>query len=146
MKLSIFCDGGARGNPGPAAIGFVVKDHAGHPLHQYSEVIGAATNNVAEYRAVLSALQWLLKEKENSKKTLHFALLTLNFFLDSALVVNQLNGRFKIKSAHLRDLIVQVKILESKVTAPITYTAIPRAQNSQADSLVNLALDQHTIF
>lgn len=137
MILNIFCDGGARGNPGPAAIGFVVKDHTGHSLHQHSEVIGATTNNVAEYRAVLSALEWLLK----NKSIFNFSLLTFNFYLDSALVVNQLNGRFKIKSAHLRDLIVQVKILESKVTAPITYTAIPRSQNFQADSLVNLALD-----
>ena len=137
MTLNIFCDGGARGNPGPAAIGFVVKDHIGHPLHQHSEVIGAATNNVAEYRAVLSALEWVTKNSDN------WQLITVNFFLDSALVVNQLNGRFKVKSAHLRDLIVQINILESKVTAPITYTAIPRAQNSQADSLVNLALDRH---
>lgn len=137
MILNIFCDGGARGNPGPAAIGFVVKDHTGHLLHQHSEVIGTATNNVAEYRAVLSALDWLIQQLAASRYTLD----AVDFFLDSALVVNQLNGRFKIKSAHLRDLIVQVKILESKLTAPITYTAIPRSQNSQADSLVNLALD-----
>ncbi|OGY17279.1 MAG: hypothetical protein A2784_03670 [Candidatus Chisholmbacteria bacterium RIFCSPHIGHO2_01_FULL_48_12] len=137
MKLSIFCDGGARGNPGPAATGFVVKDHTGHILHQHSEAIGTATNNVAEYRAVLSALQWLIPQLDARR----YQLDAVNFFLDSALVVNQLNGRFKIKSAHLRDLIVQVKILESKVTAPITYTAIPRTQNSQADSLVNQALD-----
>lgn len=137
MILNIFCDGGARGNPGPAAIGFVVKDHAGHPLHQHSQVIGTATNNVAEYRAVLSALHWLIKNKITSR----YPLVAIHFYLDSALVVNQLNGRFKIKSAHLRDLIVQVKILESKLTPPITYTAIPRSQNSPADSLVNLALD-----
>ena len=138
MILNIFCDGGARGNPGPAAIGFVVKDPTGRLLHQHSEVIGTATNNIAEYRAVLSALNWLQKNQ-------HLAFSICHFYLDSALVVNQLNGRFKIKSAHLRDLIVQVKILESKLTAPITYTAIPREQNYQADSLVNLALD-HTTF
>ena len=137
MILNIFCDGGARGNPGPAAIGFVTKDAAGSVIHQHGASIGIATNNVAEYRAVIAALEWLVK----NKSTFHFSLFTLNFYLDSALVVNQLNGLFKVKNANLRQLIVQIKILESQLSIPITYTSIPRAQNFQADALVNKALD-----
>ena len=138
MQLKVFCDGGARGNPGPAAIGFVVQDSTGSVIHQHGEFIGSTTNNVAEYRAVIAALEWLIK----NKSTFHFELLTLNFYLDSALVVNQLNGLFKIKQAHLRELVLQVKILESSLQVSPVYAAIPRSQNSHADSLVNQALDQ----
>lgn len=144
MLLKIFCDGGARGNPGPAAIGFIVTDPTDHPLHQHSEVIGSTTNNVAEYRAVISALEWLLKNKSIFNlpaRPLAWSLFTLNFYLDSTLVVNQLNGLFKIKQAHLRDLLIQVRSLEQSLQLPITYTVIPRSHNAQADALVNQALD-----
>ena len=137
MTLSIFCDGGARGNPGPAAIGFVIKDQPRHLLHQHHQYIGQATNNIAEYQAVVSALQWLNKNKSQLQIT------NCQFFLDSALVVNQLNGKFKIKSANLRQLVLKVKILEQELKVPTYYHSIPRSQNSQADALVNQALDSH---
>ncbi|MBI4035032.1 MAG: ribonuclease HI family protein [Candidatus Chisholmbacteria bacterium] len=135
MLLNIYCDGGARGNPGPAAIGFIVKNQSGHTLHRHQQFIGTATNNVAEYHAVISALEWVTKNSDN------WQLITVNFFLDSTLVVNQLNGKFKIKSAPLRQLILRVKLLESQLKTSIYYHSIPRSQNQLADSLVNLALD-----
>lgn len=135
MTLNIFCDGGARGNPGPAAIGFIVTDDHHHLLHHHGEFIGETTNNVAEYRAVLSALQWLNSHSGN------WSLKTINFFLDSVLVVNQLNGLFKIKSASLRELILQIKVLEQQFAFPVNYTAIPREKNFAADRLVNQTLD-----
>ena len=135
MTLNIFCDGGARGNPGPAAIGFIVTDDHHHLLHQRGEFIGETTNNVAEYRAVLSALEWLIKNSKN------WPLTTVNFFLDSVLVVNQLNGFFKIKSASLRELIIQIKILEQQFAFPVNYTAVPREKNFAADRFVNQTLD-----
>jgi len=137
MTLNIFCDGGARGNPGPAAIGFVIKDPAGTVIHQHGASIGIATNNVAEYRAVIAAFEWIIQKLDARR----YQLDAVNFYLDSALVVNQLNGFFKVKNAHLRQLIVQIKILESQFSVPITYTSVPRTQNFQADALVNQALD-----
>ncbi len=134
MQLKINCDGGARGNPGPAAIGFIVVDSSNNVIHKHHEFIGNATNNVAEYRAVVAALTWLVAHPQDQASL-------IRFYLDSALVVNQLNGLFKVKQAHLRDLIVKIKLLESQISTPITYTSIPRSQNSLADSLVNQALD-----
>jgi ribonuclease HI len=90
--LNIYTDGGARGNPGPAAVGVVIKDKGQNTIHQFSRFIGIATNNVAEYQAVIAGLQWLLSQPEKYQR--------LKFFLDSALVVNQLNGQWTIKSAH----------------------------------------------
>ncbi|MCL5090951.1 MAG: ribonuclease HI family protein [Patescibacteria group bacterium] len=95
--MRIWTDGGARGNPGPAAIGVYIEDEKGEALLKHGKKIGYATNNVAEYQAVIEALTWL---KESSLE-----LSQVDFFLDSSLVVNQLNGVFRIKENHLRDLI-----------------------------------------
>lgn len=144
MELKIYCDGGARGNPGPAAAAFIVTDSTGKILHQHGEFIGITTNNIAEYRAVLLALEWLnqkIKIDNWNSKNPAGQLKIVNFYLDSALVVNQLNGLFKVKKAHLRQLIVQIKFMEVQLSSPITYTAVPRSQNSPADALVNQVLD-----
>jgi ribonuclease HI len=133
-SLSIFTDGGARGNPGPAAIGVVIKDQSGRIVHQFGEAIGETTNNVAEYRAVIAALDYLLTQSELPGQ--------VNFFLDSRLVVEQLRGNWKIKEAHLRDLALRAQQLVSKLGARMIYTAVPREQNSAADKLVNQALDK----
>lgn len=132
MKFLVFTDGGARGNPGPAAVGVVIKDEEGKILHQFGKKIGETTNNVAEYQAVIEALVWMRDNLKvpNSK---------FQFFLDSRLVVNQLNGLFKIKESHLRDLLLRVRELEAG--NEIVYELIPREKNWQADRLVNLALD-----
>ena len=134
MTLNIFTDGGSRGNPGPAAIGIVIKDAANQTLHNFGQTIGIATNNIAEYQAVIIALQWLLHQPARPRKA--------NFFLDSTLVVNQLNGLWKLKDAHLRQKVILIRQLEASLNADITYTAISRSQNSAADLQVNLALDQ----
>lgn len=134
-KLTIFCDGGARGNPGPAAIAFVVVVD-GKILYKFAKAIGRATNNVAEYRAVIEALNWL---KENPK-IIHSPLSILHFYLDSQLIVNQLRGFYKIKDAKLRNLIIKIRGLEQEIGGKIFYHLVPRAKNQLADSLVNQIL------
>ena len=130
----IHTDGGARGNPGPAAVGVVIHIN-GILLHQFGLAIGNTTNNVAEYRGVIEALKYF----RNLTKDTDYELL---FILDSMLIVNQLNGIFKIKEPHLRELNLQVKILEQEDGGVIRYTTVPREQNRQADALVNQALDR----
>lgn len=133
MKLIIHTDGGARGNPGPAAIGVVIADEQGKKIYEFGKTIGETTNNVAEYTAVVEALR-AMKEKIQ-------AFTVADFFLDSTLVVNQVNGLFKVKDARLRSLLSQVRILEQEIGGEIRYRAIPREQNRRADFLVNRALD-----
>ncbi|MBI4100645.1 ribonuclease HI family protein [Candidatus Microgenomates bacterium] len=134
MNLKIFCDGGARGNPGPAAWAFIAYNEKNEVITQKNEKIGETTNNVAEYTAVVKALEWL--------KTLTGThLITANFYIDSQLVVFQLNGLFKVKSAHLRELLLQAKAAEIDAKGEINYHYIPREKNFQADALVNQALD-----
>lgn len=129
--LEIYCDGGARGNPGPAAYGFVVKNN-GRIIREQAEFIGIATNNVAEYTSVIAALKWLVKS---------FGGQDLNFSLDSQLVASQLSGLYKIRNAMIRDLVFEIKTLEAEF-AQIRYTHIPREKNKEADRLVNQALDR----
>ena len=128
--IEIYCDGGARGNPGPAAAGFVVKVD-GQIVAEEGQYIGIATNNFAEYTAVIAALKWLAKVYRGQD---------LNFFLDSQLVVSQLSGLYKIKNATIRNLVLEVKALENQF-GQTRYNYVPRAKNKEADRLVNLALD-----
>lgn len=130
-KLLLYTDGGARSNPGPAAVGFVIKTGAGQTLRKGGRFLGRATNNEAEYRALIDGL-------EAAKE---FAPDHLDCFLDSSLVVNQLNGKFKIKEARLRELVFAVKKLEPKFKA-IRYQYVPREENAEADALVNKVLDE----
>lgn len=133
-KIIVNTDGGARGNPGPAAIGFYIRDEEGNEIAKVGEKIGKATNNVAEYLAVIFALEWIVRNLETET-------LSIGFYLDSNLVVNQLNGIFKIKEGHLRELFFRIKILEQQIKGDISYHHISRKQNFVADSLVNSALD-----
>jgi ribonuclease HI len=142
MILTIYTDGGARKNPGPAAIGVAAYQQPttnNQQLFTISKYIGVATNNEAEYQAVIEALQWLVDNISNIGEQPE----KIRFFIDSVLVVNQINGKFKIKKAHLRELFVKVRNLENQIQAPITYTRIPREKNVEADALVNKALDEH---
>lgn len=134
----IYTDGGARSNPGPAACAFVVKDKTEKVIFQGSQYLGRATNNEAEYFGVILALNWLTTRKDqliNSK---------LIFFLDSKLVVNQLNSLYKIKNTRLKALVLKIKVLESQIKHVITYQSIPREQNQLADKLLNDVLDMKT--
>lgn len=139
MELNIFCDGGARGNPGPAAWAFIVYSDKNRILAQKNEKMGFATNNVAEYTAVVKALEWLRDNRE--KLNTGFVPRKIIFSLDSNLVVSQLNGVYKIKNSKLREIIVHIREIERSIGGEIIYRHIPREKNSAADKLVNLALD-----
>ena len=138
-KILVFTDGGARGNPGPAAIGVVIKTEGGIKLGEISKRIGETTNNFAEYMAVIEALNWLIKNKHNISWSPDD---NIQFFLDSKIVVNQLNGLYKIKNSKLRELLMQVRMLEQEIAININYNLVPREKNWQADILVNRALDE----
>lgn len=138
MKYIIHTDGGARGNPGPAAIGVVIEDERdGKVVAEFGKTIGETTNNTAEYQAVIEALNFLLRPEMRERGSVQ----SISFYLDSTLVVNQLNGLFKIKQPHLRELLMRVRVLEQQVGGQIQYAAVPREQNSRADFFVNQALD-----
>ena len=130
-KLIIYTDGGARNNPGPAGIGAVIYDEKKNVLFEISEYIGEATNNQAEYKAVIAAI----------KKAKEFKADELQFFLDSELVVNQLERKYKVKNAGLAPLFVSV-YNETLNYKKVTFTHIPREQNKDADALANLAMDK----
>lgn len=134
--LNIFCDGGARGNPGPGAAAFVATGQDGSLITKKGIYLGVTTNNQAEYGGVLLAFSFLknLKEKPQS----------VNFFLDSELITNQLLGRYKIKNQKLQQLVVKVKNIERELGIKTSYAHIPRSKNKQADLLVNKVLDEQT--
>lgn len=128
-----FADGGSRNNPGEAAYGFVVYDGDKQELFKTGKRIGIATNNVAEYRGVIECLRWIQDNSEVQNPT-------VEFFVDSTLIANQLMGRFKINSGTLRGLVYTVKAIERKL-GKVVYRQIPRKENMVADAQVNLALD-----
>ncbi|KKU02922.1 MAG: Ribonuclease H [Candidatus Woesebacteria bacterium GW2011_GWE1_45_18] len=133
--LKIYCDGGARGNPGPAAAAFVVE-RRGKVIFKSARFLGKATNNVAEYSAVLLAMRWLSKFDPKD-------LSEVRFILDSELVAKQLAGLFKIKNENLRILYFSVKEEEKKIPLSISFAAVPRNKNRLADLLVNRTLDEN---
>ncbi|RJQ28089.1 reverse transcriptase-like protein [Candidatus Parcubacteria bacterium] len=139
-NISIFTDGGSRGNPGEAASAFIIYDDDNNIVYKEGKRIGQGTNNEAEYKAVIFALKWISENLEVSNN--------INFFLDSELVASQLSGKYKVKSENIRNYFFSARLLEDKVSPPhsepktkIIYTAIRREQNKEADKLVNLALD-----
>jgi ribonuclease HI len=130
-KLIVFTDGGSRGNPGPAAIGAVLKDEAGVIVAEISEYIGETTNNQAEYRAVVAAI-----EKAKALKAEE-----LDFFLDSELVVKQLKREYKVRDKDLAPLFM--KIYNAMMGfKKVTFKHVRREFNAEADKLVNEALDK----
>ncbi|MAF79500.1 hypothetical protein CL629_00230 [bacterium] len=133
-KLVIHTDGGARGNPGPAAIGAVVGGK------EYAEAIGETTNNIAEYKAVIFALKKArhLTGREDSKET------EIEINSDSELIVNQLNGKYKIKEDDLKILFVDVWNIQQSFKK-VTFNRIPREENKAADKLVNKLLGRQTL-
>jgi ribonuclease HI len=134
--LNIFTDGGARGNPGQAATGFVIFDHQDKEIIRQGQCIGIATNNVAEYQAVIAALEFLNKTDCFIGKKI-----IVHFFLDSLLVVNQLIGKFKIKNENLAILANKIHGLEKDINGTFSYQFVPREKNKIADLMVNQALD-----
>lgn len=133
MKLKTYTDGGARGNPGPAAIGVLICNGEGEILLEHSEVIGEATNNVAEYRALI----------EGIKRAHELGAKELECHLDSELVVKQLRGEYKLKNYNLQKLYDTVKKAE-RAFERISYVHLRREEDEirRADQLVNFALDE----
>ncbi|RLC34942.1 MAG: hypothetical protein DRZ76_01475 [Candidatus Nealsonbacteria bacterium] len=135
-KIIIYTDGGSRGNPGPAAIGVLICDEKGKVLKDYSEYLGQATNNEAEYRAVIFALKKVkaLYGKKTIKTT------EVEVRSDSELLIQQLNGKYKVVEPKIQLLFLQVWNLKVDF-GKIKFNSIPREKNKEADRLVNKALD-----
>ncbi|MEK7542237.1 MAG: ribonuclease HI family protein, partial [Patescibacteria group bacterium] len=129
-KFVIHSDGGARGNPGPAAIGAVIEDEHGKILKEISEYIGETTNNGAEYRAVIAGLKKLkaLIGKAEAKKS------QVQVLADSELLVRQMNGEYKIEHANIQKFFLELWNLKIDF-GKVTFQAIPREQNKAADRL-----------
>jgi ribonuclease HI len=135
-KIIIYTDGGSRGNPGPAALGVVIKDGTGAVLKSYGQALGYATNNEAEYQAVVSGLQKAkaLLGRERIKK------IEVEVRMDSQLVERQLNGFYKIEQERLLPFFIKIWNLKTEFGS-IVFHHIPRSENSEADRMVNEALD-----
>jgi probable phosphoglycerate mutase len=130
VKARLSTDGGARGNPGPAAYGYVLEAEDGTVLDAHGEAIGVATNNVAEYSALVAGLE----------KAVELGLGDVEVVSDSELLVKQMRGEYKIKNEALRDLADEAERLERQL-GRVTYVAVRREHNALADQLVNEALD-----
>ncbi len=125
------CDGGARGNPGPAALGYVLTDPAGRDVEARGQCIGPATNNVAEYRALLAGLEAAGRAGADP----------LLVCMDSELVVRQMTGEYRVKNAGLKPLHAQARRALATL-GRVRFTAVRREANERADALVNRALDE----
>lgn len=130
MKLRIYTDGGSRGNPGPAATGVVIQNEAGDTISRYGEYLGEQTNNYAEYVAIISAL----------KKAAELGAEEVDCILDSKLVVEQLNGNWKVKEPTIQKLFVQAWS-ETQKFKKATFSHVLREENKEADTEVNKVLD-----
>ncbi len=128
MTLNIYTDGGSKGNPGPASIGIVFYlDNK--LILKHHQNIGVATNNDAEYLAVICALEKVIDQKITVEK--------INLYSDSRLLVNQVRGLFKVKNPKIKEYIFKIRTLENQINKPISYFLIPREKNRLADKLVN---------
>jgi probable phosphoglycerate mutase len=130
LRARLYTDGGARGNPGPAAFAYVLEADDGTVLASHGERIGVATNNVAEYRALVAGLE----------KAVELALLEVEVVSDSELLVKQMRGEYRVKNEALRELSLEAARLTRKLST-VRYTHVLREHNELADRLVNEALD-----
>jgi ribonuclease HI len=133
VKVRLYTDGGARGNPGPAAAAYVLEADDGTVLDARGETIGVATNNVAEYRALVAGL----------RKARDLGLDDVEVVSDSELLVKQMNGEYRVKNAALIELSLDAAHLAGEI-GRVRYRAVRRAENELADRLVNEALDAET--
>jgi ribonuclease HI len=131
MKLTIFTDGGSRGNPGPAGIGAIIYNDKKETVAKVSKFLGVTTNNQAEYRAIIAALH---KAKELGGTE-------LDFFMDSELAVKQINREYKVKNKDLAPLFLEINNL-SLSFKKLTFTHVRREYNKEADQLANEAMDK----
>lgn len=161
MVLKVYTDGGSKSNPGPASIGGVGYLNQ-KKVFEFKKSIGIATNNDAEYFALIEALEQILSTKSllrqdfplrsssyegqvggqaeirNKSKISNFQMIKkIEFFSDSRLMVNQVNGFFKVKSGKIKEYILKIRVLEQEINLPIFYHLVSREQNREADRLVN---------
>src|SRR5262249_6523790 len=136
MRYTIHADGGSRGNPGPAGAGAVVRDERGAVIGEVAEFLGHTTNNVAEYTAIARGLALLFSTLGGNAKAADVVVR-----MDSKLVVEQMNGNYKIKHPNLKPLAARVSALLPEFNS-VTFTHIPREENSDADALANKAMDE----
>jgi ribonuclease HI len=129
---TIYTDGGSRGNPGPAAYGFLIYDPSGTLIAEKAQYIGTTTNNQAEYQGIVAALEQLVEHKPQTPVLCK---------LDSQLVVRQINGLYRMKNVDLKPWLDRVQALKSELAVPITFLDVRREDNKEADRLVNVALD-----
>jgi probable phosphoglycerate mutase len=129
-RIVAYIDGGARGNPGPAGFGVRVEDADGTLIEEFAESIGTATNNVAEYRALLAALEWAARHGRGQ----------LHVRSDSLLLVQQMLGNYKVKNAGLQPLHARARLLAHQI-GRVTFEHVGRSLNAHADRLANSAMD-----
>ena len=132
----IFTDGGSRSNPGAAALGVWIVDETNQPVYSLGEYLGIKTNNEAEYEAFIRSAEWVVQQINLPH--------SLEWYLDSQLVVQQLNKNWKIKEPRLQELAKQAWRQLSNIKIPVKISYVPREQNQEADALVNQALDGQT--
>lgn len=136
MILKVFTDGGSKGNPGPSSIGGVGY-LSGKKVFDFKKSIGIATNNDAEYQALIHAFEIINPKSQITNKSKIINLKKIEFYSDSRLMVNQVKGLFKVKNGRIREYILKIRGLEQEINLPITYYYVPREQNVEADLLVN---------
>ena len=132
MGYQIYSDGASRGNPGPAGIGAVILDEKGKAVHEISKYIGTTTNNVAEYEALLQALDYCVKKK----------LSPVEILADSQLLIRQLSGQYKVRHPNMIPLHQKAKEYLGHLTV-VGFTHVPRELNQRADELANQGIDNH---
>lgn len=132
MKLIIHTDGGSRGNPGPSGLGVFITDEKKNVVLEHGRYLGVTTNNQAEYRAVIDALEHAHKLGADE----------IDVYMDSELLVRQLNGQYRVKNAGLAPLYLQVHNLTTRFKK-VRFTHVRREYNKDADRLVNQAIDRH---
>lgn len=138
MKYTLYADGGSRGNPGKAGAGAVVFDSLGKRVVEVADYLGIATNNVAEYEAVLRGLQKFRDEFSSE----HLASSELLIRMDSKLVIEQLKGNYKVKHQNLVPRYLEVKNIIARSFPNVTFEHVPREKNKDADALANIAMDR----
>lgn len=135
MNITVYTDGGSRGNPGHSGYGLVIYDEFQKILFQESKYLGTKTNNEAEYSGLIGALDWLSKNQDKK-------ISKINFYSDSQLMVRQLQGKYKVKAPNLKPFFQKAQQLISSIKIPIIFQDIRRDFNQLADDLANQAMDR----
>ena len=136
MNISVYTDGGARGNPGPSGYGLVILDEKKNMIFQDSKFLGIKTNNEAEYSALIGALSWIKANRDA------YNIQKISFCSDSQLLVRQIQGQYKVKAQNLKDYYHTVMNLLQDISLPYSFQDIRRELNTQADELANQAMDR----